>query len=70
MYQPCVRCGQRARGDDLYVCQPCAVDPVKLDEVRQANAATADISDPNERRRIARNYLVKTFHWAGKWSRR
>ena len=68
--KPCVRCGSRPRGEELFVCYPCADDPVKLDEVRQAEIATRDITDQNDRRRAQRAFLVRTLHWSGHWSSR
>lgn len=68
---PCVRCGTRARADDLFVCNLCSTDPVKLDEVRQAEKATEGfVGSERERRLEQRRLLVKTFHWFGHWSRR
>lgn len=68
--RPCVRCGSRPRADDLFVCPVCADDPVKVDEVRQANEATKGIHDPRERGLAARRFLVETFRWVGHWSPR
>jgi hypothetical protein len=69
--RPCVRCGSRPRGDDLFVCLTCADDPTKLDEMRQAEEATRDLPyNSGERGRAQRAYLVKTFHWNGHWSQR
>jgi len=68
--KPCVRCGSRPRGEELFVCYPCSTDPVKLDEVRQAQKATDITLNNGERSRAERTYLVKTFHWHGHWGPR
>lgn len=67
---PCVRCGSLPRAEELFVCAPCATDPQKLDEVRQADAATSFIHDPRERSRAARKFLVDNLKWVGHWSSR
>lgn len=58
----CVRCGSRPRFAGTYLCQPCYEDPVKNKEVSEAIEKAGDTD--------RRAYLVKTFHWAGKWGTR
>ncbi len=57
----CVRCGSRPRWNDTFLCQRCYEDPIHNKEVHEATEKAGD---------KARDYLVKTFHWAGRWSTR
>jgi hypothetical protein len=57
----CVRCGSRPRWNETFLCQHCYEDPIHNKETAEAIEKAGD---------GARAYLVKTFHWAGKWSTR
>lgn len=59
----CVRCGSAPRWNDTFLCQRCYEDPIHNKEVAEAYEKAGN-------GQAARNYLVKTFNWVGKWSTR
>jgi hypothetical protein len=65
----CVRCGVLPRQQGTFLCEPCAMDPQQGKEVDEAAARTRD-EDQKINIRAARNYLVGTLHWHGRWSTR
>ena len=46
----------------MFVCQKCHEDPVTHQEIEQTRVATDGLDQ--------RHYLVKTFHWVGRWGSR
>ena len=61
----CVRCGQRPRDPNVFLCRDCRDDPAVEAEIHEALRATR-----TERARPARKWLVANRGWHGHWEAR
>lgn len=64
----CVRCGNRDRADDTFLCAECRADQSTFREMSEAHRAVR-ARYPDDDGSTQRRYLVGTFHWAGGWPR-
>lgn len=62
--RPCVRCGERPRHDDSFICAECADNPLAAAEVRAA------VRRAGPKHEDQRAYLMARKGWVGGWSLR